>query len=129
MLPNLEQCGLLRIGYRDLEAYAGQDAGWASIPGLDHATPAGRLEILQHVLDYFRRQFALAHKDLEEGALREQERHIRERLRAPWTLDDKERLPDPRYHGAQRADGRPVPPADEQPRVHDEAGVLPPLSA
>ena len=97
VLPNLEQCGLLRIGYRDLEAYAAQDAGWAGVPGLDGATPGARLEVIHHVLDYFRRQFALAHKDLEEGALREQERHIRERLRSPWTLDDKERLPDPRY--------------------------------
>ena len=40
--PNLEQAGLLRLGYLDLDVIAKDDSLWKGIPAIDGATPETR---------------------------------------------------------------------------------------
>ena len=76
VLPNLEQCGLLRIRYKYLGEIVQQDAGWRDVRGFEAMTPARRAEVFRQILDYFRRSYALDHVRLERGRARaERARH------------------------------------------------------
>ncbi len=103
VLPNLEHCGLLVIDYADLDQVVQADSFWATTPvvrALDHAQ---RRSLLAAVLDCFRFEYALHSINLLEPAtMRTAEREFRERLRAPWTLDDDEELPMPRVVRLER---------------------------
>ena len=97
VLPNLEQCALLEILYADLPEIAADNKFWEDTPILCHLETPKRLEFLSTILDYFRLEFAIHSTNfLEYDRLRQAEKEIRERLRAPWTLDENERLPTPR---------------------------------
>lgn len=97
VLPNLEQCALLEIHYADLPEAATDNQLWKNTLVLSDLAPPQRLEFLSTFLDYFRLEFAIHSTNyLEYDRLREAEKEIRERLRAPWTLDENERLPTPR---------------------------------
>lgn len=86
ILPNLEQCALLKVDYRDLKELA--DQPWKNISIMAQLTPEHRYELLHAIFETFRLNFALCSPTyLEEGILREQESQIKERLRAPWTLE------------------------------------------
>ena len=64
--PNLENVGLLRIGYRGLGALCANDIRWSFHPSLARMTAADR-EILVHaVLDQFRRKLAISCRCLQE---------------------------------------------------------------
>jgi superfamily II DNA/RNA helicase len=99
ILPNLEQCALLRIDYRDLEENTGADseAFWADIPVLSALNHATRAEFIRTVLDFCRQDFAIESDLLHESRLRQVEKDFRSMLRAPWTLDRDEKLREPQY--------------------------------
>ena len=84
--PNLEEVGLLRIGYRGLEALARDDARWAFHPAAARA-PAEREYALRTVLDQFRRKFAIAGRRLQETAQQQMRRRAEQHLNAFWGLD------------------------------------------
>ena len=91
ILPNLEQCALLRVDYSDLDELAAHP--WPEVPEMAALSPDHRRELLRAVLDAFRLGFALHSRNyLEETVLREQESEIRERLKDPWALDRDEKL-------------------------------------
>ena len=97
ILPNLEQCALLAIDYKDLDSVAAQDDAWRGIPGFAGMEPAERRRLLQLILDYFRTSYALDHHELGRSQLEDNANLIRDRLKSPWGLDQTERLVEPSY--------------------------------
>jgi len=96
VLPNLEQCGLLAIDYRDLDENAREDRFWADLPLVRELPHPERSSLLSTILDFFRLEYALHSENfLTSSRLKENEKHFREQLRAPWTLDRDEDLREP----------------------------------
>jgi ATP-dependent helicase YprA (DUF1998 family) len=92
-LPNLEQVGLLRIGFPDLpEAAAHEDLWRTRHPALANASPAERERIAGVLLDFMRRHLAVFGEPLD----REQQEALRSRsgnrLREPWAIHEREKL-------------------------------------
>lgn len=89
--PNLEQCDLLQIEYRDLAEVARADQLFDQ-PFLIRADPELRERVLKTLLDWMRRELAIdvdyLHPDWQEG-LRQRSS---QRLGEPWALDERERL-------------------------------------
>ena len=106
VLPNLEQCALLAIEYAGLKEIAA-DAVWQGFPIVGDLPLAERVEFLNTILDFFRLEFAMHSENyLTLARIKENERHFRERLRAPWTLDRNEELREPfviRYEPLHRS--------------------------
>lgn len=91
-LPNLEQCGLLRIRFQHLNDYCRQKEGWKDIPGFAEMHPEQRYEIVHNILDYFRKQYALSHESLHPNTIEKNEREIRNALNETWGFDENERI-------------------------------------
>ncbi len=85
--PNLEELGLLRIGYRGLENLAQDDSAWDFHPALREKTPAERLVILRTLLDHFRRKLAIRARFFEEQAQQQLRRRCEQHLNEFWGLD------------------------------------------
>ena len=91
--PNLEQTGLLHIGYLSLKEFCSDDAKWSRFhPVLADATAEERENISRVLLDYMRRELAIRVSYLDPV---EQER-IRHKsaqyLISPWAIDENERM-------------------------------------
>ncbi|PRW65371.1 protein kinase domain-containing protein [Actinopolyspora mortivallis] len=90
-MPNLEQTGLLRIDYEDLEWLAEQDSRWSGAhERLRGADPQQRAEIMRVLLDHMRRELAIdvqLFRDEFENLRRASE----ERLVPPWVLSESDR--------------------------------------
>lgn len=96
VLPNLEQCGLLRVEYRDIDEVAAADEAWSDVPILRLLDAQERREFITDILDFFRLEQAVHSENfLQPTKLREFERRFREELKAPWTLDENEKLRQP----------------------------------
>lgn len=96
VLPNLEQCALLRIDYMDLDEIAGEEAFWADTPIFNEVDQQARADLISTILDYYRLEYAIHSENfLLPNKLKEFERHFREQLKSPWTLDSKEDLKPP----------------------------------
>lgn len=98
ILPNLEQCALLTIGYRDLDTVAAAANAWADVPVIKSLEPNQRAVLIRDVLDHFRHEYAL-HSEIyfAEGSRDAHEKNLAEKLKAPWRFDDSEELPEPRF--------------------------------
>lgn len=98
ILPNLEQCALLAIDYRDLDLVAKDDEEWAGVPLLNALPPPDRATLIRDVLDHFRHEYAL-HSEVyfAEENRKAHEKNLAEKLKSPWKFDDAEELPEPRY--------------------------------
>jgi hypothetical protein len=105
--------------YADLDRRAA-DAAWNSFPLIGDLKLDERKEFISTILDFFRLEYAIHSENyLTLSKIKEYEKHFRELLRAPWTLDRNEELREPffiRYdhstsrHGfPPRAWGRPAP--------------------
>lgn len=93
VLPNLEQCALLNIAYKDLGEVAKEKAFWADLPIVSDLNQAKRFEFLETVLDFFRLEYAIhSNNFLDHAQLKENEKRFREELKSPWSLDKKEEL-------------------------------------
>ncbi len=98
VLPNLEQCALLEVGYADLTETVKSDAYWAKVPILEELSHEERAAFITTILDFFRLEYALHSENyLTQSKIRESEKLFRERLRAPWTLDPNENIREPFY--------------------------------
>ncbi|MBB4957701.1 DEAD/DEAH box helicase [Micromonospora polyrhachis] len=85
-MPNLEQTGLLKIDYSDLDWLAGEQDRWAdTLPVLRKAEASQRLEIMRALLDEMRRALAIDVQIFRDDfdAL---QRASEERLDHPWVL-------------------------------------------
>ncbi|MFA6402883.1 MAG: DEAD/DEAH box helicase [Salinivirgaceae bacterium] len=97
VLPNLEQCALLKIEYMHLEESVQEDSLWQPIDLLFAMKPNERFEFLQQVFDFFRKSYALSFSMLEPSVIAQNARRIKEKLRHPWTLDENEKLEFPSH--------------------------------
>jgi hypothetical protein len=57
--PNLEHVGLLRVGYRGLEAFCADNTHWQFHPEIAAMPTAERETVIRAVLDQFRRKLAI----------------------------------------------------------------------
>lgn len=93
VLPNLEQCALLDITYRDLPEIAAETAFWGDLDILKDLTSDERAWFIGVVLDYYRMEYAIESRNyLTQDKIRENEKTFREQLKAPWTLDRNEEI-------------------------------------
>jgi len=90
--PNLEQAGLLRIGYSGLSEVAVSDQLWQGLPAIGAATPGLREKVLKAVLDHLRMQLVIDAGPLTEQAARQLVRATSQWLREPWALEERDRL-------------------------------------
>jgi superfamily II DNA or RNA helicase len=98
VLPNLEQCALLRVDYSDLDEVAAADSFWADVPVIGALPGVDRKDFLSTILDFYRLEYAIHSENyLTQSKIRENEKLFREQLRAPWTLDRNEELREPFY--------------------------------
>ncbi|NQU03225.1 MAG: DUF1998 domain-containing protein [Syntrophaceae bacterium] len=98
ILPNLEQCALLEIDYKNLKENCESDESWQPVSFINSIPPLERTEIIYHVLDFFRKSYALYSEEyLTPKAIDEKSKEITEKLKTPWKLGDNERINYP-YH-------------------------------
>ncbi|TVR19677.1 MAG: DEAD/DEAH box helicase [Anaerolineaceae bacterium] len=92
-LPNLEQCGLLEIGYTSLDAVCAAEEVWADKhQALATASPQTRMRIAKTLLDYMRRELAIK-VDYLDSTHQERIQHLSsQRLVDPWAIDEDERM-------------------------------------
>jgi len=92
-LPNLEQCGLLEIGYADLDAVCAAEDVWAGChPALLTASPRTRMSIAKTLLDYMRRELAIKVDYLDSSYQERIQQLSNQRLKTPWAIDEDERM-------------------------------------
>jgi ATP-dependent helicase YprA (DUF1998 family)/very-short-patch-repair endonuclease len=91
--PNLEQCGLLKIEYASLaEVCEAEDLWQRTHPTLAAAAPEDRQQVARALLDLMRRELAIKVGYLDERDHERIQQQSAQRLRAPWGLDEEERL-------------------------------------
>lgn len=90
-LPNLEQCGLLEIGYQSLEELCAAEEEWTEVhPALVTATPETRAKVAGALLDLMRRGLGIKVDYLEADFQERLALQSSQRLCPPWAVDDKE---------------------------------------
>lgn len=97
VLPNLEQCALLTIEYKHLPESIQDNSLWQPNDLLFAMTPEQRQEFLHQIFDFFRKSYALSFSMLEPGVISTNGKKIKEKLKAPWTLDENEKLEVPSH--------------------------------
>ena len=85
--PNLEELGLLRIGYRGLEALCADEALWQFHPGLAALGAQTRQELLEVLLNHFRRKRAISARVFQEQEQVALRRRCEQHLNEFWGLD------------------------------------------
>lgn len=88
--PNLEQAGLLRIGYRGLDELAADDDLWRDLLGLGDASPEDRERVLHAILDHLRTELCIDAPALTRDRTRAIARRAQQWLRDPWAVDEGE---------------------------------------
>jgi superfamily II DNA/RNA helicase len=92
-MPNLEQTGLIRIDYADLEELSEREDTWRNTYGpLPGATPDERADLLRILMDEMRRVLAIDVECLTELGFEQMTALSRQHLKDPWALPDKEPL-------------------------------------
>lgn len=92
-LPNLEQSGLLEIGYTDLDAVCEAEDVWADKhPVLVTASPKTRMTIAKTLLDYMRRELAIKVDYLDNSYQERIQQLSSQRLIEPWAIDEDEKM-------------------------------------
>ncbi len=93
-MPNLEQTGLLKVGYRDLAEIAADEDSWTGSYLLDQISPARREELSRILLDELRRVRAIDVDCLTEEGFERLRAQSRQQLIDPWAMSEDERLVD-----------------------------------
>ncbi|MBD3376721.1 DEAD/DEAH box helicase [candidate division KSB1 bacterium] len=98
ILPNLEQCALLKIDYAYLDENCRHEPLWKDLEIFNDLSPAERSEIVYHILDYFRKSYAI-HSALlfSKTRLESVMKNVKSKLKYPWTFDENERIDEPRF--------------------------------
>lgn len=96
ILPNLEQCGLLKINYRSLDSEVKRDK-WKSHSILSRLTEEQLRVFFYQLLDYFRKSSALQFSALELTEIDKNYRLFRETLRPSWLYSTDEKILYPYY--------------------------------
>ncbi len=90
--PNLEQCGLLTITYRDLDELCNDPEPWDISPVLRDSTPEQRRHAIHTLLEHMRRDLAIDAPILEHEQQANLLRSIQACLKedSPWVFDQDE---------------------------------------
>lgn len=92
VLPNLEQCGLLKIRYKYLDEAASQDSDWQDTTLLKDLNTEDRIDFIQQILDFFRKQYAIRCEDyLTSQRIENNVTIINQKLREPYTYKSNQR--------------------------------------
>ncbi len=108
-MPNLEQTGLLLIGYESLTEIAGDAALWEkTYPPLRDARAGQREELCSIVLDEFRRELAVDVECLTDDGFDRIKRQSDQHLKGLWSIPPHEPRPRPGVVSSQSGQpGRP----------------------
>ena len=91
--PNIEQLGLLRIGYRDLTACCEDEEEWrAGHPLLGSITPAQRLKLVRDLLERMRKALCIKTIYLDPERQDTMRNRSYNELREPWGFSEDEDL-------------------------------------
>lgn len=90
--PNLEQLGLIRISYQDIDDLAADASEWAEAPQvLQVAKPAERARVLRELFDFMRQGLCMATRYLDRTELEQLRTQSYANLREPWGFTEDER--------------------------------------
>ena len=90
--PNLEQLGLVRINYQDLNDLAADAAAWADAPQvLQVARPEERATVLRELFNFMRQGLCIATRYLDRTELDQLRTQSYANLREPWGFTEDER--------------------------------------
>jgi superfamily II DNA/RNA helicase len=92
VLPNLEQCALLKIEYKHLDESVADNTLWASNALLLKMKEEERKEFLYQIFDFLRKSYALHLSLLEPTNISQSSNRIKEKLKDPWTLEESEKV-------------------------------------
>jgi len=96
-LPNLEQCGLVRIDYKHLKATAEAESFWKDIPLIGLMNIEEKMDFITQVLDFFRKNYAISHFIFEENNIATISNEIRSNINPDWGLETNEDISIPSY--------------------------------
>ncbi len=98
ILPNLEQCALLEIGYSKLKENCEFEDAWKEMLLLKDLNVNERINFIYEVLDFFRKEYAIhSNNYLTYEAIKKKKEIIFEKLKEPWKFDRDEEITEP-YH-------------------------------
>lgn len=90
--PNLEQLGLVRIGYQDIDDLAADEDEWADAPHvLQAARPTERATVLRTLFDFMRQGLCIATRYLDRTELEQLRTQSYANLCEPWGFTEDER--------------------------------------
>ena len=95
--PNLDQLGLLQIGYRDLETFCSAAGNFASHKTLAGLAPQHRMRLFELLFDYLRRQLCLESRFLDPVEQDRARTNAYSYLNERWTFAPDEKLETGRY--------------------------------
>jgi len=88
--PNLEQAGLMRIGYEDLGQVCADETLWQNHPILRQAAPDERERVCRVFLDHLRRELAISADCLRPDVQQRLVRTVNQALKHPWRFGDED---------------------------------------
>ena len=90
--PNLEQLGLVRIAYQDIDELAADPDAWVNVPQvLQVATPPERSAVLRVLFETMRQGLCIATRYLDRTELDQLRTQSYANLREPWGFTEDER--------------------------------------
>lgn len=90
--PNLEQLGLVRIGYQDINDLAADASEWDEAPQVLQAAKAEeRARVLRELFDFMRQGLCIATRYLDRTELEQLRTQSYANLREPWGFTEDER--------------------------------------
>ncbi len=95
IMPNLEDCALLRINYKYLhDEIFGTNGSerYYDIPELDGLTDEQKEVFLTQIFDYFRHKLCIYSRERTEPAVKDLSKAVRDSLKSPWTLDENDKI-------------------------------------
>lgn len=95
IMPNLEDCALLNIGYKYLHDEITGDNGAErlyDIPELEGFDDEHKEEFITQILDYLRHKLCIYSSERTIQAVKDTTKAVRENLKAPWTLDESDKI-------------------------------------
>lgn len=91
ILPNLEQCGLLKINYKSLDQEVLRDK-WKNHPVISQLSEEQFRELVFQILDYFRKSSAIQLNALTLTEIDRNYRILRENLKPSWLHTSNEKI-------------------------------------
>ena len=95
IMPNLEDCALLRIDYKYLhDEITGENDSERlyDVPELDGLNDEQKEEFIIQILDYLRHKLCIYSSDRSESAVKDTMKAVRENLKKPWTLEENDTI-------------------------------------